>query len=112
MVIHDVLLKNQGHKPSKYTLKFMKLSLLCQLEMYITKEAIAFCTWYMSLVEFEGVPKSHHEGRCGGNGRRDVIVKSMGWEQVLQERLYVLNNTKEVQPCLYAHQHMLKKKNP
>ncbi|RDX92228.1 hypothetical protein CR513_25671, partial [Mucuna pruriens] len=45
---------------------------------YIAKEAIAFCTCYISSAEYEGAPKSHHEGRCGGNGRRDVIVKSMG----------------------------------
>jgi len=40
------------------------------VERYIAKEAIEFCTNYMSEVDAIGVPKSWYEGRHEGKGTR------------------------------------------
>ncbi|RDY02786.1 hypothetical protein CR513_13716, partial [Mucuna pruriens] len=81
--------------------------ILCQVERYMK-----ILKSYMSTAKSVEVPKSRHESIYGGKGTSDVIVKSMGQEEVLQAHLYILNNIKEVQPYLSTHQDILKKKNP
>lgn len=46
--------------------------------MYITEEAIEFCTNYLSEENSTGVPKSRHDGRYDGRSTQDLNVKTFG----------------------------------
>jgi hypothetical protein len=81
------------------------------VERYVAEEAIEFCSDYMSEAETIGIPKSRHEGRYAGKGRRGLKLKSMGRAEVLQAQFYILNNTDEVQPYLSAHKAIVKGNN-
>nr|XP_004488447.1 uncharacterized protein LOC101493360 [Cicer arietinum] len=80
------------------------------VQRYIAEEAIEFCSDYMSKADTIGVPKSRHEDRCTGKGIRGLKLKSVRCEELLQAHLYILNNTEEVQPYLFAHKNIVKEK--
>ncbi|XP_058769046.1 uncharacterized protein LOC131642899 [Vicia villosa] len=82
------------------------------IERYIAKEAIEFCSNYLSEVDVVGVPKSRHDGRCEGVGTQGLKVKSLSIDVVVQAHLHILNNTDEVQPYLSSHKSIIKKKYP
>ncbi|RDX95617.1 hypothetical protein CR513_21833, partial [Mucuna pruriens] len=70
------------------------------VKRYIVEEVIEFCSVYMSIAKYVGVPKSRDEGRCAGKGTQGVIIKNMSQEEVLQAHLYILINSEEAQPYL------------
>jgi len=82
------------------------------IERYIAKEAIEFCTEYMSETEAIGIPSSRHDGRNEGKGTRGVRVVQKDQREVLQAHLYVLNNTDVVTPYIEAHKKLIKSMNP
>ena len=82
------------------------------IERYITKEAIEFCTMYMSEVDAIGIPRSRYEGRKEGKGTRGVRIVRKDQQQVLQAHLYILNNTDDALPYIDEHKMFLKTMNP
>ena len=54
-----------------------------------------------------GLPQSHHESRHGGRGTQGYNLVTMGWQEVSQVHLYILNNTTEVLPYIETHKQNL-----
>jgi len=68
---------------------------------------------YMAKVELIGVPQRSWLNRCSiSNNIRGVSVVSKDREELLQAHLYILNNTDEVMPYLFAHKVIVKENNP
>ncbi|RDY01726.1 hypothetical protein CR513_14919, partial [Mucuna pruriens] len=84
VAICDVLPKNVRKVLTRLYLFFYAI---CNKKHLLLKEAIEFYTNYMYAIESVGILKFCHEGRLGGKCIRDVTVKSMCWEEVLQELL-------------------------
>jgi len=62
------------------------------VQRYIVKEAIEFCTTYMSEADSVDIPRYRYEGWHEGKGTRGVrVVRKDHW--VHQAHLYILNNT-------------------
>jgi len=82
------------------------------IERYIVKEAIKFCTTYMSEVDAIGVSRTRYEGGQEGKGTRGVKIVRKDQQQVLQAHLYILNNTDDALPYIHEHKMLLKTMNP
>jgi len=76
------------------------------IEKYISEESIEFCSEHLSKAKSIGVPKKcWHSRRLISKSSKDVHVIRKSTEEVLQEHLYILNNTSEVLPYLDTHRH-------
>lgn len=78
------------------------------IKRYITKEAIEFCSNYLSETNSIWIPKYRHDKKYAGKGTQGLNVKTMTWDVVLQAHFYILND--EVQPYLSAHNILIKEK--
>jgi len=83
------------------------------VERYIAKEAIEFCSKYMSKANSIGVlDNCWHLCRTMEKSSRGVHVENKSRKEVKQAHLYILNNTNEVIPYLTKHKDIVKGKNP
>ena len=83
------------------------------IERYISEKSNEFCSEYLSKAKSIGVPEKYwHSRRLISKSSKGVHVISKSREEVLQENLYILNNTNEVLPYLDTHKDIVKYKNP
>jgi len=83
------------------------------IERYITEESVKFCSDYMAKAKPIGVPHRSWLNRCSiSNNIRGVSVVTKDREELMQVYLYILNNTNEVMPYLFAHKVIVKENNP
>jgi len=83
------------------------------IERYIAEESVEFCLGYMEKAKPIGVPQSSWLNRCSiSNNIRGVSVVTKDREELMQAHLYVLNNTDEVTPYIFAHKVIVKENNP
>ncbi|VVA13172.1 Hypothetical predicted protein, partial [Prunus dulcis] len=75
----------------------------CIAERYIAKDAVEFCTEYLSDVSIVRVPSSQNMGLS--KPLSDCTMSLVDWDLLNQAHLYVLENTKEV--LLYIEEHMI-----
>ena len=78
------------------------------VKRYIPKEAIEFCSNYLSVANSIGIPRSHHDGRYKGKGTQGLNVKITVEDVLLQENLYILNIVAKVQTYLSTHKIIIK----
>jgi len=82
------------------------------VERYTLEEAIEFCSEYIQKAKPVGLLESRHDDRVGGKGSRGLHVITPSVEDLLQDHLYVLNNSNEVLPYILKHEALVKQNNP
>ena len=83
------------------------------IERYIAEESVEFCSDYMAKAKPIGVPQRSWLNRCYiSNSISGVSVVTKDREEFMQAHLYILNNTDEVMPYLFADKVIVKENNP
>jgi len=81
------------------------------IERYIVKEAIEFCSEYISKANFVGVlVNCWHSRRTMQKSSRGVHMENKYRKEVMQAHFYILNNIEEAIPYLTRHKDTVKVK--
>ena len=73
------------------------------VERYVVEESIEFCSQYIEIVKFVGLPKSRRDLTLGGKGTQGYNDATMIRQDVSQAHLYILNKIPEVFPYIDSH---------